>query len=58
LASLAKNIRRNASFESELLPGLILTSQKLNVNESKQNCKISVFNSGKITITGVKTKEN
>jgi transcription initiation factor TFIID TATA-box-binding protein len=57
LTSLAKNIGNNASFEPELFPGLIFTSQKLNVNEGKPYCKITVFNSGKINITGVKTKE-
>jgi len=58
LSSLAKSIGSNASFEPELFPGLIFSSKKLNANNGdKQNCKITVFRSGKINITGTKTKE-
>jgi transcription initiation factor TFIID TATA-box-binding protein len=58
LSSLAKSIGSNASFEPELFPGLIFSSKKLNANDGdKQNCKITVFRSGKINITGTKTKE-
>jgi transcription initiation factor TFIID TATA-box-binding protein len=58
LFALAKSIGSNASFEPELFPGLIFSSKKLNANDGdKQNCKITVFRSGKINITGIKTKE-
>jgi transcription initiation factor TFIID TATA-box-binding protein len=58
LISLANSIGSNASFEPELFPGLIFSSKKLNANDvDKQNCKITVFRSGKINITGTKTKE-
>lgn len=48
LEALATSIGQNASFEPELFPGLIYT---------ESYCKILVFRSGKIVITGVKCKE-
>ena len=58
LFTLAKSIGPNASFEPELFPGLIFSSKKINIKDGdKQNCKITVFRSGKINITGTKTKE-
>jgi transcription initiation factor TFIID TATA-box-binding protein len=58
LFALAKCIGPKASFEPELFPGLIFSSKKMNSNDGdKQNCKITVFRSGKINITGTKTKD-
>ena len=47
LVALSTSIGQNASFEPELFPGLIFTVDK---------CKILVFRSGKVIITGVKCK--
>jgi transcription initiation factor TFIID TATA-box-binding protein len=48
LVELNTSIGQNASFEPELFPGLIFTDDR---------CKILVFRSGKIIITGVKCKK-
>jgi TATA-box binding protein (TBP) (component of TFIID and TFIIIB) len=45
LQALAKSIGMDASFEPELFPGLIF---------STDNCKLTAFRSGKINITGAK----
>ncbi len=49
LTSLASKIGSKASFETELFPGLIYT---LHIE-----CKVTLFRSGKINITGAKCEE-
>jgi transcription initiation factor TFIID TATA-box-binding protein len=56
LTSLAKCIGIKASFEPGIFPGLIYTTEK-NQCKIRDNCKVIVFRSGKINITGARYED-